>query len=385
MRTYKRTHPWIDFTYDTRKASYVHWLLLGEAQSKCNHFVRVPMLPEVAKHFYGIYLAKGVIATTAIEGNTLTEEDALRHLEGTLELPPSKEYLRQEIDNIIEACKMTGQRILEATSIGLSVDDIKQYNRLVLRKLPLGEGIVPGEIRTRSVVVGGYRGAPAEDCEYLLSRLCDWINGELEAPPAYRMAFGILKAILAHLYIAWIHPFGDGNGRTARLVEFHLLLSVGVPATAAHLLSNHYNQTRSEYYRRLDLAHKAGENVFSFVEYALNGFVDGLKEQIEIIKNQQIAVHWKNYVRDRFQDKTGKPDLRRKWLVLDLSGEREPVPVAKIRYVTPRIAEAYAGKTDKTVQRDITALIDMGLVVKSDRGVRARMEIMSAFIAPFRT
>ena len=49
------------------------------------------------------------------------------------------------------------------------------------------------------------------------------------------MAEGILKATLAHLYIAWIHPFGDGNGRTARLVEFMLLSRAGVPSPSAHL------------------------------------------------------------------------------------------------------------------------------------------------------
>ncbi|MBW2661693.1 MAG: Fic family protein, partial [Deltaproteobacteria bacterium] len=37
-----------------------------------------------------------------------------------------------------------------------------------------------------------------------------------------------------------MHPFGDGNGRTARLLEFEALLSSGVPAPSSQLLSNHY-------------------------------------------------------------------------------------------------------------------------------------------------
>ncbi len=38
--------------------------------------------------------------------------------------------------------------------------------------------------------------------------------------------------------MAWIHPFGDGNGRTARLLEFLILARCGmVPLPAAHLLS----------------------------------------------------------------------------------------------------------------------------------------------------
>ncbi|WP_433223897.1 Fic family protein [Dactylosporangium sp. CS-047395] len=51
------------------------------------------------------------------------------------------------------------------------------------------------------------------------------------------MAFplAMIKAMLAHLYLAWIHPFGDGNGRTARLIESQLLLQAGVPVPAANV------------------------------------------------------------------------------------------------------------------------------------------------------
>ena len=384
MRTYERTHPWIKFTMDMNKAPYIDWLMLGEAQSKCRHFERVPLLPDVAQHLYSIYLAKGVLATTAIEGNTLTEDEVLRHIEGKLELPPSKEYLRQEVDNIIEACNAIGNHVLEAEVTDISIDMIMRYNELVLKDLPLGEDVIPGEIRTHNVVVGPYKGAPPDDCEYLLSELCGWINRELDAPPEYGMAFGILKAVLAHLYLAWIHPFGDGNGRTARLVEFHLLMSVGVPSIAAHLLSNHYNQTRTEYYRQLDLSHRAETNVFSFMEYALRGFIDGLQEQIDVIKDQQMTVHWINHVHAVFKDRDSAADLRRRRLVIDLSRIEGPLPVSEVRYISPRIAEAYASKTEKTVKRDINTLVEMNLIAKSGDGVRAMKEAMLAFISPVR-
>ncbi len=384
MRTYERTHPWINFTLDLNNAQFNHWLLLGEAQSKCKHFERIPLLPDVAEHLYKVFLAKGVTATTAIEGNTLTEDEVLMHMEGKLELPPSKDYLRQEVDNIIEACNIIGNHILKVEDTKISVDTVNRYNGLVLRDLPLGDGVVPGEIRGHSVVVGKYKGAPPDDCEYLLSELCDWINREIDAPPEHGMAFGILKAVLAHLYLAWIHPFGDGNGRTARLVEFHLLLSVGVPANAAHLLSNHYNQTRTEYYRQLDLSHKAENNVFSFIEYALRGFIDGLKEQIDLIKDHQMEVHWINHVHSVFKDRDSAADQRRRRLVIDLSEFDDPVPVSQIRYLSPRIAETYASKTDKTVQRDMNALVEMNLIAKSGGGIRARKEIILAFLSPVR-
>ena len=48
--------------------------------------------------------AKGALATTAIEGNTLTEDEVVKHLEGRLRLPQSRQYLVKEIDNIVGAC-----------------------------------------------------------------------------------------------------------------------------------------------------------------------------------------------------------------------------------------------------------------------------------------
>lgn len=384
MRTYNETHSWITFVLDLRQASYRLWLLFGEAQSKCEHVAGIPLLPSVAQRLYQIFLAKGALATTAIEGNTLTEDQVLKRIEGKLDLPPSKEYLGQEIDNIIEACNMIAEIILGGHSTELCPEDIKDYNALVLKNLSLDDQVIPSQIREHNVVVGRYRGAPPGDCEYLLGRLCDWLNNEFKAPAGYEIAFGILRAIVAHIYMAWIHPFGDGNGRTARLLEFQILLSVGIPATAAHLLSNHYNQTRSEYYRQLDRTHKSGGDIFPFIEYALQGFIDGLKEQIETIKLQQLHVHWINYIHDQFRNKDRSTDIRRRRLVIDLSRTTEYVPVLEVRHISPRIAEAYADKTDKTVKRDINVLENMNLVERTLKGVRAKREIVLAFLPPKR-
>src|SRR5204863_10051002 len=148
----------------------------------------------------------------------------------------------------------------------------------VLDGLDCEPGVLPGVLRTHSVVVARYRGAPSEDCEYLVSRLSEWLNGPTFqiADDDWRLPYALLKAIVAHLYLAWIHPFGDGNGRTARLIELQILLAAGVPTPATHLLSNHYNQTRAYYQRRLDEASRRDDGLIRFIRYAVQGFVDGL-------------------------------------------------------------------------------------------------------------
>ena len=382
-RTFQETHPWINFELDLRNADYTLWIQLGEAQAKCEQVAGVPLLPSVARYLYQVFLAKGALATTAIEGNTLSEEDALKLIKGELELPPSKEYLGQEIKNIVNACNMVADSVLSGELTELTLDGIRELNTIVLHDLPLKEDVYPGQIREHDVGVGRYRGAPTQDCEFLLKKLCSWLNVKSFLPgEEHRIASGILKAIVAHLYLAWIHPFGDGNGRTARLIECLFLLSSGIPMAAAHLLSNHYNQTQTEYYRQLDQASSSGGEVIPFIKYALQGFIDGLDEQNQTIKGQQFHVHWINYVHSRFRDKDSPTDIRRRRLVIDLTESAEPVPIAELRHISPRIAEAYAGKTDRTIRRDVNALAEMGLLKRSDEGVGIRRERMSAFLSP---
>lgn len=99
---------------------------------------------------------------------------------------------------------------------------------------------------------------------------------------------GIIRAVLAHLYLAWIHPFGNGNGRTARLIEFQLLL--GFPTPACHLLSNYYMRTCSRYYQVLRETGKVeGYPVWKFASYAIQGFVEELHGALDTIQRYQLG------------------------------------------------------------------------------------------------
>lgn len=382
MRTYERTNPWFKFQLDMRPASAEIWLDVGEIASKCEHLAHLPLRPETREQMHRIYLAKGVAATTAIEGNTLSEADVRKAVDGKLKVSPSKEYLKQEVDNIIAACNGIGKVVVSSDPPLISAELISSYNRHVLESLPLDKDIVPGELRGHQVVVGDvYRAPAAADCGYLLEKLCTWLQGDdFKATKSREMVYAIIKAIIAHLYLVWIHPFGDGNGRTARLLEFHILLAAGVPSPAAHLLSNHYNLTRSEYYRQLDQASKSGGDVIPFLRYAVRGFVDGLHEQMNFIWDQHWHIVWRDHVHEQFHNLTHPSDIRQKQLALDLAVKADWVALAGIPELTPLLAKAYAGKTTKTVQRDLNQLEKMNLIAREGRKVRARAEIIFSFL-----
>jgi len=382
-RKYLETHPFISFHVDLGRAPVPLWMNIGEAKSKCEHIAGVPLRPKVAQELHYVYLTKGVLGTTAIEGNTLTEAEVRQLLDGRLKLPPSKEYLAQEINNIVEACNDIKESLKNVGDERITASRLQKFNASILQNLPLDEGVIPGRFRTYSVVVGPYKGPPPEECEYLISELCKWIESESFSCPegGNPIVYGLIKAIVFHIYLAWIHPFGDGNGRTARLVELQMLLAAGVSTPAAHLLSNHYNHTRKRYYQELDRASKSGGDIIPFLEYAVEGFVDGLKEQLGKIRDQQWLVAWTNYIHEKFVDvKKTVSSHRQRDLAIALSEQGETLQLSEIIQSSPRVAKLYARKTARTIQRDLVALERLGLIERTLLGVRAKKEAILAFL-----
>jgi len=386
---YLTTHPFITFHVDLRKADPEFWMLLGEVRSKCEHIARVPLRGDTALELSRMYVAKGVMATTAIEGNTLSEEQVRQRLAGELRLPPSQEYLGREVDNMLAAYNQVVDELGDGVCERLTPELLCQLNGTVLDGLDLGPGVVPGELRTHPVSVGNYVGPPADESAYLLKRLFTWLYGQdFDGPPDRRVEYAVLKGILAHLYLAWIHPFGDGNGRLARLAEFQLLVSGGVPVPAAHVLTSHYNKTRTEYYRQLALSSRPEMegNVLPFLHYALRGFVDNLRQQLEVVHQQQVNLAWSDYIdqwfrRHRYQGPTAH---RRRLLVLYLTRAGGWVQKGELLNLAPELAMHYASRTTKTLARDLNELDAADLIERDGNAYRARVERIYAFPSPSR-
>ncbi len=330
-----------------------------------------------------VYLAKGARASAAIEGNSLNEDQAVAAVEGKLEVPQSQEYLQQELENVIHALSDIEMEVHRDGTFEVTPERLRALNKQLLDGLEVEEHVVPGEFRTSGIVVGNvYRGAPAQNCDFLVETLCHWLNGDdfRRDGKDYAKDFlhAFLRAVVAHVYIAWIHPFGDGNGRTARLVEFGILTAAGIPSVAAHLLSNHYNATRTNYYRQLEHASKSGGDLIPFLAYAAEGFVGQLQQQLSDVHELIVHAIWVNYVHSMFPDRT-LTARRQRDLVLALKHDTY-TRRAQLRTLTPELADAYAGKGSKTVTRDLNALTKLELIERTGNGIRARRELMLSFL-----
>jgi hypothetical protein len=109
----------------------------------------------------------------------------------------------------------------------------------------------------------------------------------------------------------------------------------GVPATVTQLLSNHYNDTRAEYYRQLKRTSDTGD-VLPFLTYASRGLVDGLEEQLGFIWDQQFHDRWEQYVYQSFGELRTETDHRR------LKAHARAVRALPRRCATQRDARTHA-------------------------------------------
>ena len=73
--------------------------------------------------------------------------------------------------------------------------------------------------------------------------------------------------------------------------------------------------------------------------------------------------------------------VRQKNIALDLSFTTdESIRISKIPEISTRLAAAYAKKTRKTMARDVNKLISMGLIERAKKGVRAKRDVILAFL-----
>ena len=375
------THPFIGFELNVETIPAETWALLGECSSKLDHIANIPLKPKVQARLSRIYLARGAHGTTAIEGNTLSEKEVVQRIAGKLPLPDSLEYHGAAVDNIVKCYNEIIARLVDNRTSPVCNGDIAKMNREVLEGLPVEDGVTPGEFRSGGVGVGNYGAPERRHVEELMDRFCRWMNNEVweQQNNFPRHTFTILKAIVAHVYFAWIHPFGDGNGRTARLIEFDILTRHGAPPMSAHVLSDYYNRTRPEYYRALD---RARMGIRHFVAYAVKGLAEGLREQLTLILRYQVHLAWESFVSERFKRlPSSAPNNRRRLLAIELAGKDRPQPIRKLPELSVELAALY-GTEQRKVQRDVNNLIRLGLVRRQGGGVVAATDAVRSFI-PF--
>jgi Fic family protein len=203
-----------------------------------NEFRQTPLdsiaLERLREHFrtHHIYHSAG------IEGNRLTlQETALVLKEGIdISGKPLKDSI--EVKNLGLAYDFLYE--LAQQNVPVTENYIKQVHKLIIGEDP---ALNPGEYRNIGVIITGSEHRPPEPFEVpiKMTELFDWIRENENQNP-------IIVAAIAHHEFVKIHPFKDGNGRTARILLNLILLKKGFP------ICNIRRDERPAYYDALSLA-----------------------------------------------------------------------------------------------------------------------------------
>ena len=101
-------------------------------------------------------------------------------------------------------------------------------------------------------------------------------------------------------------------------------------------------------------------------------------EELETVRASQRLVTWENFVHETYRDEDTQSRRRQRKVALDLP--EGWTALSALRHISPRVAEDFAGKTAKTVSRDVNELVARGLVQRGRRGLRPRRELVDAFL-----
>jgi Fic family protein len=133
---------------------------------------------------------------------------------------------------------------------------------------PAGEGDhTPGMYRKTNLKINGSNHLPPSwlQVEDLMIELLDFIAQE-HAPK-----YDLLKAAIAHHRFVWIHPFGNGNGRTVRLFTYAMLVKTGFNVNVGRIINPTavFCSNRNDYYNMLSEADKGtDEGMLTWADYS---------------------------------------------------------------------------------------------------------------------
>jgi len=180
-------------------------------------------------------LVEWIYNSNAIEGSTITLHETKLILETGLTI--GGKSLREHFEVINHRDAIEFVEVLANTSEPLTLFHVRQMHKLVLTRI---DDDSAGKYRETQVLIAGVAHTPPES--WLVPQQMDeWGQWLADSQGTYPVEL----AALAHHRLVAIHPFVDGNGRTARLVMNLLLMRQGYPPTVI-LRTN-----RQQYYRVL--------------------------------------------------------------------------------------------------------------------------------------
>jgi len=241
-----------------------------------------PLVPKWEVALRREAIVRSAHSSTSIEGNRLSFEQVsdLAHGREVTATRKDKQEVLNYLDVLKNIDKLTdGREITEKDLLG------------VHKKLTHGTLETPsdcGAYRNRYVVVGNrltgevfFRPPANEEVPVLVRALIEWLNS-----PEAKALDPLIEVGIAHYEFVRIHPFVDGNGRTARVLATLILYLRGFDTKQFFCLDDYYDSDRPAYYKALQSVDQSTLDSTGWLEY----FVGGVEVSIEAVKERVIRL-----------------------------------------------------------------------------------------------
>lgn len=237
---------------------------LVNAKSAVIALTSIPYQRSWADKLQEVQLKREVAGTSRIEGADFTDDE----LETALTESPAELWTRSQRQ---AAATKRAYRWIASLPSGYPVDKntILEIHRLIVENAD-DDHCPPGVLRSadQNVTFGTprHRGATGgPECELAFEGLIDALNGNMAQHDA------VIQGLALHYHLAAMHPFLDGNGRTARALEALMLQRVGLRDTLFIAMSNYYYEEKIGYLTALAEVRRLDFDLTPFLIFALKG------------------------------------------------------------------------------------------------------------------
>jgi Fic family protein len=205
------------------------------------------------------------VGSARIEGNRTTISE---YVEQKIANNQNSSERFSEIANVEEAMSYIEEQVKEGSEITHRF--IRELHQITVNTLTEEGDETPGAYRSRNVKIAKATHLPPDfnQVQIYMDELLVFINAP--CPEKYQL----IKTAQAHHRFAWIHPFGNGNGRVVRLLTYALLIKYGFNVQKGKLLNPTavFCNDRDKYYEMLAKADEGTEaSILLWCEYVLKG------------------------------------------------------------------------------------------------------------------
>lgn len=329
---------------------------IGAIEASKEVITTAPLIPAWEKKFQSEAKARTIHYGTHLEGNDLSFTQARKIMEGKKII--AKERDIQEVinyRNVLKHLDKLGEPASDGKKLFIYTEKtLKKIHKLIVNRI-LEKDRTGKYRRTQVVVKEGKSGKvvfsppPAVEVPFQLEDFLIWLNSKKGC-----QIHPVLRAGISHFELVRIHPFIDGNGRTARAFATLILLIEGYDIKKLFSLEEHFDKDALIYYQSLQSVEKNKGDL----TYWLGYFTSCLAVELEQIKEKVKKLS----LDDKLKDKLGRQIAlsERQIKLVEYLKKHERMVMRKAKKLIPKISE-------DTILRDFKDLMKKGIVKKKGR------------------